>query len=175
MAAVKTYPRYRPERPLPAYAHIQDKTPHPRNHPDGHSYGTPDEPSTPLDLENWRTHEGYLFGVDLYNHGYPWEAHEAWEGPWRLGVPRSLERLYLQGLIQCAAAVVKALAGQPAGVATLSETALDILGHVAQARGPGCVYMGLALEPFVDAFRSYAARYPRDREAWPRIELLLDD
>ena len=54
-----------------------------------------------------REDEEYLYGVDCYNHGYLWEAHEAWEGLWHQakGTPAHAE--CLQGLIQCAAAALK--------------------------------------------------------------------
>ena len=49
----------------------------------------------------------FLYGVDLYNHGYLWEAHEAWEGLWHQAKRDALQAEFLQGLIQCAAAALK--------------------------------------------------------------------
>jgi predicted metal-dependent hydrolase len=57
-----------------------------------------------------------LFAVDLFNHGYFWEAHEAWEGLWKGAVETSL-REFLKGLIKLAAAEVKRLEGNAVGVA----------------------------------------------------------
>ncbi len=28
--------------------------------------------------------DAFLWGLDLFNHGYYWEAHEAWEGLWQV-------------------------------------------------------------------------------------------
>lgn len=54
--------------------------------------------------------------MDLFNHGYFWEAHEAWEGPWQ-GLRRdSAPALHLQALIRMAAAALKLVMDQPAGV-----------------------------------------------------------
>lgn len=55
-------------------------------------------------------------GVDLFNHGYFWEAHEAWEEPWQVERRDSAHRLYLQGLIRLAAAALKYRIQQHAGV-----------------------------------------------------------
>jgi hypothetical protein len=167
-----TPPRYLPARPFPSYAFIPGHTPHPYKDPAGHSYGADEPPATALTGDGWAAHPGYLFGVDLYNHGFPWEAHEAWEGPWRLAPRESPERVFLQGLIQCSAAVVKALAGQPAGVASLTGTALPLLERVAGMCGPR--YMGMDDIPeFVADFRAFAAGYPGSRERWPRIALRM--
>lgn len=164
-------PRYVPERTLPAYAFIPGRTPHPRNAPDGHSHGAPEPIVQPLDEGHWQANTEYLWGVDLYNSGYPWEAHEAWEGLWRVAAPSSAERAALQGLIQCAAAVVKALAGQPAGVAKLGAGALDYLGRVVEGRGAR--YLGIELDRFTTAFSAYLDARPFAPEQWPRIELAI--
>ena len=56
--------------------------PHPRNDPDGHSYDEEEEYLPHFTAEEWRDCEHYLYGVDLFNQGYWWEAHEAWEAVW---------------------------------------------------------------------------------------------
>lgn len=171
---MSTLHRYRPERSFPSYAFIPGRNPHPHNHPNGHSYGVSDTPE-PLDATTWHTHDGYLWGVDLYNHGYPWEAHEAWEGPWKLAVKDTPERLHLQGLIQCAAALVKSMAQQPAGVRSLSKSGTALLErvHARIADRHGQVYMGVDLLTFSNAFRSYAHDYPHRPMMWPKLKLVF--
>lgn len=75
-------PRLVPDQPFPPYAYIPGRTAHPTRDPDGHSYGvileTPDSP----DPTAWQDCHDYLYGIDLFNHGFYWEAHEAWEGLW---------------------------------------------------------------------------------------------
>ena len=85
-------------------------------------------------------------GVELYAAGRYWDAHEAWEGPWRAeGDP--YRRTLLQGLIQAAAAMHKLLVmNNPRSAAHLLARALEKLapyedGHEAIA---------------LDAFRSAA-------------------
>jgi hypothetical protein len=46
-------------------------------------------------------------GLDLFNHGYYWEAHEAWEGLWRVADRDGTLRMFFKGLILLSAAGVK--------------------------------------------------------------------
>ena len=119
--------------------------------------------------ERWHENEPYLFGVDLYNHGFLWEAHEAWEGLWHAskGDPALAE--FLQGLIQCAAACLKIPMGQPRGTERLAEYGTGRLDGVLRTQGPD--YMGLDLPGFLAAFRAFVASAPTDVEDRPRLEL----
>lgn len=167
--------RYAPERDLPVYRYLPGIHPHPVNDPEGHSYRAPSEPEpdhSPWDPADWRSLEDYLYGVDLYNHHYYWEAHEAWEGLW-LAVRRgSRPHRYLQGLIKVAAALLKVrLAGleshQLAGTQTLGPAGLALLEGVrstlsGQTRGLAVGvaaektrYMGLDLPSFIVAVSDY--------------------
>lgn len=139
--------RYAPEIPFPPYRHIPGATPHPRKHPQGHSYKTEEYAGPCLTEENWRQNEAYLYGVDLFNHGYWWEAHEAWEGLWRLAAKESRCRVYLQGLIQTAAALIKRREGNRRGVAKLWAQAREKL---VRAGGQAPIYMGLDTLGFAD-------------------------
>ena len=46
-------------------------------------------------------------GLDLFNHGYYWEAHEAWEGLWQVADRDGTLRTLFKGLILLSAAGVK--------------------------------------------------------------------
>jgi len=76
-----------------------------------------DRPTEPLsrpavvDFNALSGDEDFRHGVDLFNHGFPWEAHEAWEPLWFTAPRDRPERELLQGLIHAAAAAVKAKAG----------------------------------------------------------------
>jgi uncharacterized protein len=95
-------------RPLPPYAYVPGgRFPHPTRDPGGHSFGVEEV-----------QHEGALigsepfrWGVELFDNGYYWEAHEAWEGLWRAADRADPRRLLLKGLILLAAAGVKELQG----------------------------------------------------------------
>ena len=68
----------------------------------GHSYGVqPVLVIASLDAEE------FAWGQDLFNHGYYWEAHEAWEGIWQIANRGSPLRAFLKGLILLCATGVK--------------------------------------------------------------------
>ena len=98
------------QRDFPAYAHVPGVTPHPKKS-GGHSEGEADPESYALTQENWRTHEDYLFGIDLHNHGYFWEAHVWWEAVWK-ATPKGASRDFVQGLIKATAGALKKKMGE---------------------------------------------------------------
>jgi len=89
--------------------------PHPVIDPKGHSFQKEEEKPGYLPPEKWMSNDHYLFGVDLFNHGYWWEAHEAWETIWLTTQKTDLEGQYLQGLIQFSAALLKLFGGSKKG------------------------------------------------------------
>ena len=140
---LRFYPvRYLPERPFPPYAFLPGRDPHPTRDPRGHSHGE-ESPAEYFSPEQWQENDDYLFGVDLYNHGYLWEAHEAWEGLWHAAKHDELQAQHLQGLIQCAAAALKIPMEQPRGLEKLSANGTARLEEVARASGGS--FMGIEL------------------------------
>ena len=110
--------RVLPARPLPPYSYVTGLYPHPKRDAAGHWFGQESEPLDDFAPQNWRDCESYLFGIDLFNLGYYWEAHEQWEAVW-VAARRRGERdvaLFLNGLIKLAAAGVKAREGRVNGV-----------------------------------------------------------
>jgi len=167
-------PRYAPERTFPAYRFLPGRDPHPTRNPDGHSYtGEPEPPQPYIPADEWRSNGEYLYGVDLYNHGFLWEAHEAWEGLWHPAKGHEPLADFLQGLIQCTAASLKVPMEQPRGVAKLAELGTARLERV--AREAGSEYMGLDVPDFVEAFRDFAASSPSDADQRPRLVLDVGD
>jgi hypothetical protein len=161
--------RHFPERDFPRYAYLPGRDAHPTRDPAGHSYGTPDEPPPYVAPADWRASPEYLWGVDLYNHGFLWEAHEAWESLWHVAKREPEQASYLQGLIQCAAACLKVRMNQPTGMQRLAALGIEKLDAVARAHHGR--YMGLDLDAFLPAMRAFAASSPRTIEGRPRIEL----
>ena len=136
-------PRYA-QRPLPSYRYVPGLQPHPTRDPRGHSYQP--QPTlnrhAPWDPAAWRTLDTWRYGVDLFNRFYFWEAHEAWEGLWAAVERETAPSLLLQGLIQIAAALLKAHMQVPLGVHTLSAQGLEKLQR---ARATAPRLMGLDL------------------------------
>ncbi len=125
--------RYVPERRFPRYRHRLGQTPHPRTDPEGHSWECPAPESPPLTSDNWRQHDAWLFGIDLFNHGYWWEAHECWEAAWYTTKDEAICHL-LQGLIQLAAAWLKWEDGNQRGRRGLWRRSRDHLSAAATAQ-----------------------------------------
>ncbi len=137
-------PRLLPDRPFPAYAYQPGRTPHPTRDPGGHSHGAPTEPPDPPDPERWRACDDYLFGIDLFNYGFYWEAHEAWEGLWVACGRNGPTATFLQALINLAAAGFKARLGSARGMSANAATALRLFQSFAiQSGQPRGHYMGL--------------------------------
>lgn len=147
-------PRYG-TRAFPAYRFVPGVQPHPTRDPRGHSYATGGTPRrgawTP---DQWRTLDDWLEGVDLFNAHYFWEAHEAWEGLWAAQPRDSIPALFLQGLIQIAAALLKTHMRAAAGAQLLAGEGLAKLRRVAAEKRS---MMGLDLEPTIAAFEAFFA------------------
>jgi uncharacterized protein len=162
-------PRYQPLRPLPRYAYVPGRDPHPTRAEAGHSYGIAQPLSRHLPSERWADNAEYLWGVDLYNAGFFWEAHEAWEGLWRSAERDPHQRRFLQGLIQCAAACLKAVAGDATASRRLTARGLLRLERVcADCDG---LFMGVDVARFVADFRRFADAHPLAVDARPMLRL----
>jgi hypothetical protein len=162
-------PRLVPDRPFPAYAYIPGRTPHPTRDPGGHSYGETLEGSErpdPPEPENWRACRDYLYGMDLFNHGFYWEAHEAWEGLWVACGRRGATATYLQALINLAAAGFKARWGNARGMRANAGTALRLFESAAGQIGSNrSRYMGLDLRALTDAATRISKTHPAPKGA----------
>ena len=117
--------RFCPDRPLPPYSYVPGYFQHPISDPAGHSYkchataGETERPdhNIPINLASeWRLSSEYLFGIDLFNHGFYWEAHETWEQLWIEFGRSGRDADFSKGLIKLAAAGVKAREGRAVGV-----------------------------------------------------------
>jgi hypothetical protein len=100
-------PRLLPDRSFPRYAYLPGKGPHPVRDPGGHSYRV-QVVLISASLES----EEFAWGQDLFNHGYYWEAHEAWEGLWQIANKGTKWRALLKGLILLSATGVKIREGK---------------------------------------------------------------
>ena len=69
----------------------------------------------------------FLWGLDLFNHGYYWEAHEAWEGLWQVVDRGGPSRMLFKGLILLSAAGVKIREGKHAAAVRHAGRAAALL------------------------------------------------
>lgn len=143
-------PRFVPDEPFPPYSYVTGRFPHPMRDPAGHSFGVASQPCAIPDSKHWRDCRPYLYGFDLFNHGYYWEAHEAWEGIWHALGRTGTAADFIKGLIKLAAAGVKVREGRLAGVRTHAERAAELFRKTAGelASGTAC-YFGLSLARLV--------------------------
>lgn len=154
-------PRHAPSIPLPPYAYVPGHDlPHPVNDPRGHSssghaHGGPRPASVlaaiPTDSASrsrvlaatLAADLQWLYALDLFNGGWYWEAHEAWEGFWNALGRTTPEARFVQGLIHLAAAAVKIREGKLNGVARHTQRARELFGG-SRAAPDGNVLAGLA-------------------------------
>lgn len=106
MPEVTTLPRYT-SRPLPRYRYVPGRTPHPVRDPDGHSHGVTATGPDRFAAAEWATCAEYLYGIDLFNHGYWWEAHDSLEQCWIAAGRTTPTGQWLQGLILVSVACLK--------------------------------------------------------------------
>jgi predicted metal-dependent hydrolase len=129
-------------------------------------------PSAP-EPAHWRDSRAYLHGLDLFNHGYYWEAHETWEGLWHACARRGPTADFLRGLIKLAAAGVKVREGTPAGVVSHARRAAAIFRAAAQRLGgENARCFGLRLGDLLAHARAVEALAPAtvgDRHAGVRV------
>jgi hypothetical protein len=119
-------PRYIPDRPLPPYTYVPGRSPHPIRDPAGHSFAQSPETPDALTAPTWRDNRAYLYGIDLFNNGFFWEAHVTWELLWHRAGRKGPTADFLKALIQLAAAGVKHLQDTPRGVASHGRRAAEL-------------------------------------------------
>jgi predicted metal-dependent hydrolase len=106
----------------------------------------------------WQECEEYLFGIDLFNHGYYWEAHESWEAVWHAAGRKGTAADFLKGLIKLAAAGVKAREGSAAGAQRHARRCRELLLAVESSAGStDGFYAGLSLRNVVNMADAIAA------------------
>jgi predicted metal-dependent hydrolase len=149
-------PRYS-RRPLPARRYLPGRGARPPDAPAGAT-------ALPFDPACWWACEEFLHGADLWNRGFYWEAHEAWEGPWRAAGRASESGRLLQGLILLAAAGVKRELGRTGPARRLAARGARRLG---EAR---CARAGFDADAFAEAVQAWVAG---GREAAPLLGLDL--
>lgn len=154
-------------RPLPPYRYVPGLHPHPVAHPGGHSHDPSGAhpPAGPLPAPGrWMEGPDYLYGVDLYNQWYWWEAHEAWEGIWQQSDKRGPQGHFLQFLIQVSACHLQRHMGRTEGVRRIWARSARHRREVIDHLGSDTHFMGLDVADFagrVERWLHGAARtYP---------------
>ena len=166
---VRRIPRLAPDLPLPPYAYVHGKHPHPSRDRAGHSFAFPPKLRIGPDADRWEDCQTYLYGIDLFNRGYYWEAHEAWEGLWHACGRSGRIADFLKALIALAAAGVKLREGRERGVRQHAARARVLFEQVTGKLGATEThYFGLepkVLARYASDLASTLARPAADQEA----------
>ena len=141
-------PRYT-DRKFPSYRFIPGKSPHPTRDPDGHSYKKPLEQLASFENNQWQSCNAYLYGIDLFNYGYWWEAHEALEVVWVAAGRQTKTGLFIQGLIQISAAHLKKFQGFNDVAKRMATEGLEKMKRI------NGIYLGIDVSKFRSAVESY--------------------
>jgi hypothetical protein len=153
-------PRYNPEAPIPGIPY--------------HPGITRRDPSFQIDHQpppsDWKVDACYLHGVDLFNHGCYWEAHEAWEHRWLPLTEEDPHRTFLQGLIQAAAALLKIRLQDPDSASTIWQRGRNRL-LLTDQENRSETYQGIELAPLITSIDQIVTTQDPTFEA-PSIQLL---
>ncbi len=168
-------PRFIPELPLPPYSYVNGQFPHPIRDPAGHSFGALPMSCDAPESDRWTNCRPYLHGIDLFNHGYYWEAHEVWEGVWNAAGRRGAVADFMKGLIKLAAAGVKARERRLDGVRSHARRAAELFSRVLDQLGPEqTLYFGLALGRLIEWADDVAGQSPKSHSpAGTPVEIIF--
>jgi hypothetical protein len=122
---------------LPPYSYVPGGPwPHPTRDARGHSYQDQSNDRSDREFDRDAYLEHWLRrGVALFDAGYYWEAHEAWENAWHALGRRGPGADLVRGLIKLAAAGVKVRERQPHGVRTHADRAAGLFAQARAAEG----------------------------------------
>jgi hypothetical protein len=165
-------PRLAPGIALPAYAFVPGRFPHPFADPLGHRFGLDLPEAQVPDPKRWVDSLHYLLGVDLFNHGYYWEAHEAWESLWHVCGRYGAMATFFKALIQWAVVGVKAREQCPEGAFKHARRAKELFEESAQALDVDS-WMGLSLRELIANAERVIADPPTSRDSAAAVEIVF--
>ena len=105
---------------------------------------------------------GLQEGIELFNRGLYWEAHEAWEGDW-MPDRKGPDSGFFKGLIQVAAGCLHYSRRNRRGAVNKWRSGADYLRPYLPA------HRGVKLAPLVEAVDGYLAAM--NGRAWPDLTM----
>ena len=145
------FPRYSPGEPLPEYRHVPGV-----NREVQGRFGHSEDPI--IDLlppHAWRDSADYLFGVDLFNQAYWYEAHAIWNPIWHTATGNY--RLFIKGLALVADALLLHHQRDLRGLHDQMSAGTGKLTAVLNAEGD--VYMGLNIHLLLRSLDSFISPF----------------
>ena len=149
--------RYAPEKEFPPYSYVSGRFPHPISDPRGHSHGASRLDPPRADSDRWQDSGEYRYGIDLFNFGYYWEAHETWEALWHAAGRSGDDATFFQGLIKLAAAGVKLREGNDRGLRRHAWRAGQLFRQITDRERR---YFGLAINDLIACADDLAEKPP---------------
>jgi hypothetical protein len=144
---------------LPPYSYVPGGPwPHPNRTKQNRAEA--DKGASALAFQDVATSPMFRRGVQLFDAGYYWEAHEAWEGLWHAAGRRGATADVLRGLIKLAAAGIKVRERREAGVRTHARRAAECFA--AARRLGGSHQLGLDLDMWIERALAIAEGPPTD-------------
>jgi hypothetical protein len=150
------------ERPrLPSYTYVPGGPwPHPNRAKDGETNDPREGHDVVAPPACMAASPRFLRGVALFDAGYYWEAHEAWEYLWHAAGRRGATADVLRGLIKLAAAGIKVRERREPGVRTHSRRAAECFASA--RRQGGNLQLGLDLDQWIERALRIAENPPQD-------------
>ncbi|MDO8494616.1 MAG: DUF309 domain-containing protein [Deltaproteobacteria bacterium] len=108
------------------------------------------------DEKEWKKNQAYLYGRDLFNHGYWWELHEVWEKLWLATDRKGIDAQFLQGVIQIGSAFLKKNQNRAAGSHRLFQSGIKKLEMVQKEKSP---FAGIRLKTWIPKITKRYANY----------------
>ena len=105
---------------------------------------------------------GLQSGIELFNSGQYWEAHEAWEGDW-MPDRKGPDAGFYKGLIQVAAGCLHYTRRNRRGAVNKWRSGADYLRQYLPA------HRGVSLAPLVEAVDGFLAAM--DGRGWPNLSM----
>ena len=136
---------------------------HPKKAPQ--QFHIPELPSdeATFSVNTWKNSQRYLYAIDLFNYGYWWEAHEVLEELWIKTGKTSFTGIFIQGIIQISATLLKKSQSTPNSASQLESKGLSKL------RLRSGVFLGIDVEEFTTDVEKY---FDEEISSPPQIVLL---
>jgi len=152
--------RYQSSWALPPYIFIPGVNPHPKKL-GGHMEGESDPIAPEINLNHPEQNIFFRYSIDLYNHGYYWEAHVYFEALWNAHKRVGSVADFLKGLIKMCAAGVKQLIDQTQNRDDHFQRACELFESVKKVEGE--IFLGFDLNELI---RSCHKDFPNLRPSW---------
>ncbi|MCR9122384.1 MAG: DUF309 domain-containing protein [Phyllobacteriaceae bacterium] len=115
--------------PLPPYAHVPGRN---ARHEEGRWDDVRATAEPGMGAEALAASPAFIAGMDFFENGFFWEAHEVWEAVWMACPPNSAEHRFVQALIQLANAELKLAMEKPKAATRLCAIAEALLSEAAR-------------------------------------------